>query len=403
MIRALFFAMVFFALLGDARIFLFILNRVVFGSHRHEKSPWLWMIWVVPPVLLGLTLLFWPLHRWIEWMLTQDFVERIAPDRLEALIWHIAFGKIGLAWLIIAASIGIYWIVDRFRALIVGEIPVRGVRSMRPEVVRIRRAHMPFAFLRNLGAHNDVYDIEITRHDVFIDDLPPQFDGYRISFLTDTHVAPILRPAFFREVVAQSNRFDPDLVLLGGDFVTFEKHIPLMAHVLLSDLRAKDGVYAVLGNHDYWANGAKVRAVMEERGVQFLINRNVRLRRDGAELPLFGVDEIYRGEPDVDAAFRGIEGPCIGVTHHPDLVEMLDGRRVDLLVAGHTHGGQIRLPFFGSIVVPSRHEGRYAAGFHRAGRLLMYVSRGIGAIPPLRILCRPELSTFVLRQGARTK
>src|SRR5512134_812442 len=104
MIRALFFVMVLLALLGDARIFLFVLNRVVFGSHRHEKSPWLWMIWVVPPVLLALTLLFWPLHRWIEWMLMQDIVERIAPDRLESVIWQIAFGKIGLLWLLIAAS-----------------------------------------------------------------------------------------------------------------------------------------------------------------------------------------------------------------------------------------------------------------------------------------------------------
>jgi uncharacterized protein len=328
----------------------------------------------------------------------------IAPDRIEALLWQVAFGKIGLFWLILAASVGVFWIVDRFRVLIVGEVPVRGVRSRPPEVIRIRRAHMPFAFLRNLGAHNDVYDIEVTRHDVYIDDLPEQFDGYRVSFLTDTHVAPILRPAFYREVVAQSNRFEPDLVLLGGDFVSFERHIPLMAHVLLTDLRARDGVFAVLGNHDYWSNGAKVKAVMEERGVQFIINRNVRLRRNGAELALAGIDEVYRGEPDIDAAFAGVGGgPCIALTHHPDLAEMLDGRRIDLLVAGHTHGGQIRLPFFGSIVVPSRHEARYAAGFHRAGRLLMYVSRGVGAIPPLRILCRPEVATFVLRQGGRTR
>jgi uncharacterized protein len=401
MLRALFYAMVFFALLGDARIFLFVLNRFVFGSHRHEKSPWTWLIWVTPPVLLGLTLLFWPLHRWIEWMLEQDFVERIAPDRIEALLWQVAFGKIGLFWLVIAASIGIFWIVDRFRVLINGEVPLRGVRTLAPEIVKIRRAHMPFAFLRNLGAHNDVYDIEITRHEVFIDDLPPQFDGYRIVFITDTHVAPLLRPAFFKEVVAQSNRLDPDLVLLGGDFVTFEKDIPLMAHVLLTDLRGKDGIFAVLGNHDYWANGEKVRRVMEERGVKFIINNNVRLRRGGAELALAGVDEIYRGEPDVEAAFQGIAGPCLALTHHPDLVEWVTDRRIDLMVAGHTHGGQIRFPFFGSVVVPSRHEGRYAAGFHREGHALMYVSRGIGAIPPLRILCRPELATFVLRRGAR--
>jgi predicted MPP superfamily phosphohydrolase len=76
---------------------------------------------------------------------------------------------------------------------------------------------------------------------------------------------------------------------------------------------------------------------------------------------------------------------------------------VDLLVCGHTHGGQIRFPFFGAAVVPSKHEGRYASGFHRSGKVLMYVSRGIGAIPPLRILCKPEVATFTLRRGTHAE
>ncbi|HEX6179401.1 MAG TPA: metallophosphoesterase, partial [Thermoanaerobaculia bacterium] len=91
------------------------------------------------------------------------------------------------------------------------------------------------------------------------------------------------------------------------------------------------------------------------------------------------------------------------VTHHPDLIGELGTRRIDLLLCGHTHGGQIRVPFFGPIVVPSRYEAKYAAGFHRVENVLMYVSRGIGAIPPVRILCKPEIATFILRQGSRTK
>lgn len=404
MIRALFITLVILALIGDARVFLFVLNRWVFGSHREEKSPWTFLIWTVPPVLLGLTLLFWPLNQWINWMLEQDFVDRMTPERLEQLVWRIALGKIGLFWLFIAAAIGIYWIVDRARIQLQGPPKLTGVRSLTPEIIRIRRAHMPFAFLRNLGAHNDVYDIEVTRHEIYVDDLPDAFDGYRISFLTDTHVARVLRRKFFESVVEQSNRFEPDLVLLGGDFVSFERHIPLMADVLLTNLQARDGLYAVLGNHDYWANGAKVIAAMEAKGVRFIINASTRIRRDGAELALVGIDEVYRGEPDIARAFEGVPwGPCIGVTHHPDLIDDLDGRRLDLLVCGHTHGGQIRFPFFGSVVVPSKHEARYAAGFQRVGRVLMYVSRGVGAIPPLRILCRPEVATFVLRQGGRTR
>jgi uncharacterized protein len=345
------------------------MNRLVFGSHREEKSRWHWMLYAVPPLLLVLTVLYRT--------------------------------RIGIAWSVIAAGVGIYWILDRIRMLSRRDQTVAGTRTLDSEVVKLRKAHIPFASLRKLGAHNDVYDIEVTRHEILIDDLPQAFDGYRIAFLTDTHVASFMRRGLYREVVEQTMRFQPDLILLGGDFVTWERHIPLMAEVLLTGLEAPDGVYAVLGNHDYWANGDGVIAAMTARGVRFVINRNLQLRRGDASIWLAGIDELYRGEPDVDAAFALVQGPCIALSHHPDVIDLLRGRRVDLLVCGHTHGGQIRVPFFGSIVVPSRHEARYASGFHREERVLMYVSRGIGAIPPLRILCKPEVATFTLRMSSR--
>ena len=399
--RTIFFILTAFALLGDARIFLFIMNRVVFGDHREEHTPWKPLLYVVPPVLLFLTALFWPLQRWMTWLMERPLVERVTPDVFERLYWMIPLAKLGATWLIVAACVGAYWIVDRFyRNSIPNRVP--GVRDLGPEVIRLRKAHMPIPILRRLGAHNDVYDIEVTRHEVFIEDLPPAFEGYRVAFLTDTHVAGFVRREFYRQIVAQTNRFDPDLILLGGDFVTWRKHIPLMAEVLLTDLRARDGLLAVLGNHDYWAHGEEVEAAMTAKGVKFITNTSHVIRRDGAQLPVVGIDEAYRGEPDVEAAFANVKpGPCIGVTHHPDLADQMEGRRVDLLVCGHTHGGQIRFPFFGPLVVPSKHEARYAAGFRRVGGVLMYVSRGIGAIPPIRILCRPEVATFTLRGSRR--
>jgi predicted MPP superfamily phosphohydrolase len=350
------------SLLGGARIFLFVLNRLVFGSHRKERSPWHWLLWVTPPVLIALPFFFWPMH-------------------------------------FITAAIGAYWLMDRARVLGLRGQPVAGTRTLPSEIVRLRKAHIPFATLRNLGAHNDVYDIEVTHHEIAIADLPASFDGYRIAFLTDTHVASFMRRGFYREVVAQVARFEADLVLLGGDFVTWERHIPLMAELLLTDLTARDGVYAVLGNHDYWANADGVVAAMTARGVRFVVNRAITIRRGDDAIALAGIDEAYRGEPDVVGTFALVDPkmPCIAISHHPDIIDSLRDRRIDLLLCGHTHGGQIRFPFFGAVVVPSKHEGRYAAGFHRAESVLMYVSRGIGAVPPLRILCRPEVATFVLR------
>ena len=406
MLRPLFFSLLCLALIGDARIFLFVMNRIVFGSHRDEKSKLHFLLYAVPPLLLFLTLLFWPLHAWIRDAADNRLVERLAPEPIERVLWSLMWAKVGSAWLFIAAGVGAYWILDRLRTLSMPKPQVAGTTTLPPTVIKARvrapeRERQPSLIsraVRAAGVHNDVYDIEVTRHVVEVENLPASFDGYRIAFLTDTHVASFMRRDLYRQVVAQAMAFDPDLVLLGGDFVTWERHIPLMAEVLLTDLHARDGVYAVLGNHDYWANPDAVIAAMTARGVQFLINRSVPIRRGNDAIHLLGIDEVYRGEPDLDAAFAQTEPrvPTLGVSHHPDIIDLLEERRLDLLVCGHTHGGQIRFPFFGSVVVPSRHEARYASGFHRVGDVLMYVSRGVGAIPPLRILCRPEVATFTL-------
>ncbi|MDX1583709.1 MAG: metallophosphoesterase, partial [Thermoanaerobaculia bacterium] len=307
-------------------------------------------------------------------------------------------------WLFATVATGTYWLVDRgWHATHRKEI--EGVKTLPPEVIKLRKAHIPFRTLRRLGAHNEVYDLEVTHHEIAIPDLPEPFDGYRIAFMTDTHVASFMRRSFYRECVEQINRRDVDLVLLGGDFVSWKRHIPLMAKLLLDGLESRDGIYAVLGNHDYWSDPDAIIAAMMPKGVEFLTNRSVQLRRGGSTIDLLGIDEIYRGDPKVDRAFSGVPGdrPCIGVSHHPDIVNEIGDRRIDLLLAGHTHGGQIRFPFLGAVVVPSKHEGLYDSGFHRQKRVLLYVSRGLGAVPPIRILCKPELATFTLRRDGETE
>lgn len=367
------------ALLGNARIFLFALNRFVFRQKREGDRIKPALIGL-PPLLALLSLLYLPL------------IEALAGGALEGL------AIAGALWLAVTVTIGVYWIVDRAWQRSHREPPA-GVVSHEPEVIRLRKAHIPFRSLQRLGLHNDLYDLELTRHTIRVPDLPPEFDGYRIAFLTDTHVTGFMRRAFYRECVARVGSESVDLVLLGGDFVTWERHIPLMARLLLEGLEARDGVFAVLGNHDYWADPDGIIAAMTSRGVRFLVNRSVMIRRGGQAIDLVGIDEVYRGSPDLAKSFDGVPGnrPCVAVSHHPDIVEFLEGRRVDLLVAGHTHGGQIRFPFFGAVVVPSAHEALYAAGFHRKHDTLLYVSRGLGSVPPVRILCRPEIAFFTLR------
>lgn len=368
----------FLALAGNIRIGLFVLNRSVFGQ-KTEKNIMKWMLILIPPTLLLLSGLYYALYVSFR---EDHFTLR---------------GYAGAVWLALTATTGAYWLVDRaYQNAHPKTVP--GVRTRDSEVIRLRKAHVPFQWLRNLGAHNDLYDLEVTKHDVLVPDLPKEFEGYKIAFITDTHVASFMRRGFYREIVEQVNKNECDLVLFGGDFVTWQRHIPLMAELLMTDLRARDGIYAVLGNHDYWADADGVIAALTARGTRFLVNKSIKIRRGTAAIHLVGIDEVYRGKPDYVAAFGDVDKNrvCIAVSHHPDVVEKIRDRRVDLLVCGHTHGGQIRAPFFGAIVIPSKHEGMYDEGFFRAGGVLMYVSRGIGSIPPIRILCKPELAIFTL-------
>ena len=101
-LRIVFFAFILLALLGDARIFLFVMNRFVFGSHREEQSPWKWLMFATPPVLLGLTALIWPVNLWIDRLVSSRWVERLTPERIQDIAWSLALAKIGAAWLIIA-------------------------------------------------------------------------------------------------------------------------------------------------------------------------------------------------------------------------------------------------------------------------------------------------------------
>src|SRR5512140_2551085 len=224
----------------------------------------------LPPLLFLLALLFWPM--------TLD-------------IRRGAFGfagGAGLAWFFVSLATGTYWIVDRaWRNM--HPLKIEGVMSLPPETIAMRKAHIPFRSLRRLGAHNDLYDLEITTHQVFVHDLPRAFDNYLIAFMTDTHVASSMRRRFYQACLETINARAAELVLFGGDFVTWEKDIPLMAELLTAGLAPRDGVFAAVGNHDYWANVNKVRAALEARGVRFLVNDRVEIDRDGAAIDLAGI------------------------------------------------------------------------------------------------------------------
>jgi hypothetical protein len=237
---------------------------------------------------------------------------------------------------------------------------------------------------------------------------PRECDGLRVAVLADTHTgSPHNGIEKLEEVVRLIRAARPDVVLLagdyvihgvlGGDFVSPERSAEVLAR-----LDAPLGVHAVLGNHDYWLGAASVRRALEAVGIAVYDDASVRLSKGSCRFWLTGIDDLWEGEPDIEAALASVPdgAPSLAFTHNPDLFPEVPDR-VALTIAGHTHGGQVHLPWLGRPVVPSRFGERFASGHVvEAGRHL-FVSTGVGtSILPVRFRVPPEVSVLTLRSAA---
>ncbi|HKQ60008.1 MAG TPA: metallophosphoesterase [Candidatus Polarisedimenticolaceae bacterium] len=233
--------------------------------------------------------------------------------------------------------------------------------------------------------------------------LPAAFEGLRLLLVTDVHAGPFLEAAALKRTFERLAALAPDAVLLGGDLATSRVAEFLETREAYAALRTPLGTYAVLGNHDhYTGEPAILRAALEAAGIAVLHNRSVVLERGGAALTLAGIDDWLVGAPDLDRALEGARGPVVLLSHHPDVFFEAARRGVALVLSGHTHGGQVRVPGLPVLVRMSRFrldEGRY-----RAGSSELVVSRGLGVVGlPLRLACPPEAVLLELRrQGSRT-
>jgi predicted MPP superfamily phosphohydrolase len=226
----------------------------------------------------------------------------------------------------------------------------------------------------------------------------------RIAVLTDLHVGSF-RNGLGRldEVVARTNAQHPDLVVILGDLVVHDvllgRFVPPEATATrLAGLRAPLGVMAVLGNHDWWYDGVRVRAVLEKAGIRVLENDAVPAGDGPRRLWIAGVGDLWTRPVDIPKALAGVppEDPVLLLTHNPDVFPSVP-ERIVLTLAGHTHGGQVALPIVGRPVVPSRYGQRYAYGLVVEGGRALFVSPGIGtSILPVRFRVPPEISVVTL-------
>lgn len=234
---------------------------------------------------------------------------------------------------------------------------------------------------------------------------PGALGGLRVAVLSDLHAgAPHLGAAKRREIVGLTNAARPDLVVLLGDYVVGREFggrfvEPEVIARELAELRAPLGVVAVLGNHDCWFDGPRVRRALEGAGVRVLENDAVAREVQGTRLWVAGLSDLWTEGVDIGAALRPVPPgePVLLLTHNPDVFSDVP-ERVTLTLAGHTHGGQVRLPVFGTPVVPSRYGGRYAAGLVVEDGKRLFVTSGLGtSIVPVRFGVPPEIALLILR------
>ncbi len=220
----------------------------------------------------------------------------------------------------------------------------------------------------------------------------------RIAVVSDTHLGYHHHEAWLRRVVHATNAVEPDLVLLAGDFVSNAAGMEQLAP--LRDLRSEYGTFAVLGNWDYRVGAVDVRHAIERYGVEVLTNESIVLEVDGEPLRLIGLDDLWYGAPDWDAALtERKEGEAtVLLAHEPDFVRAAEVHNIDLVVAGHTHGGQIRLPFIGPVgPLPTTLGRSFDQGLFSVGPTTLFITPGVGTSGTrARLFAPPEISLLTI-------
>lgn len=257
--------------------------------------------------------------------------------------------------------------------------------------------HGGFANLLGRIPVNEVLKLTRQRMTLALD-VPAELDGLKICQLSDLHLTGQIDKEYFQRVVEEANKFQPDLTFVTGDIVDAVDCLDWLSDTI-GNLQAKLGVYYVLGNHDRRikdegqlregiANSGLIQASAKWHHAEY---HGASIQITGNELPWYQDVNSIPAQPDATPDLK------ILLSHSPDQLEWALARNFDLMFAGHTHGGQIALPFFGPLVAPSKYGVLYAAGTFQIGKLLMHVSRGISGDQPIRICSPPELGLFTIR------
>ena len=267
--------------------------------------------------------------------------------------------------------------------------------------------------MAGLGLYSSLiarHEISVHSQTILVDNLPTAFVGHRIVQLSDFHLEEFTEPYFLERVVEHVNRLNADTVLLTGDFITrgslnflFEHHAAMRCAEILATIRCSQK-FAVLGNHDVAVNASMVTTALQSQGLPVLHNRYDTLTLRGDSLHIAGTADPGTDRPDLNTAVPlKPRGPVILMSHAPDYADFVIAHprspSIDLMLSGHSHGGQVRLPVLGPLVLPPLGR-KYVEGLFRFNRMQLYVNRGLGTVGiPVRLNCPPEITLITLQRS----
>ncbi len=253
--------------------------------------------------------------------------------------------------------------------------------------------------------------LRVVRMDIALRRWPERLEGFTIALLSDFHFDPYFSVHPIEASVGIVNSLNPDLIVLTGDFVSIppldgdEEKAASAAEPcadLLRRMHAKHGLWAVMGNHDYYTNPWTVTRALQARGIKVLANQSSPIEQDGARFWLAGVNDVVSGTADLDETLHIVpeNEAAILLAHEPDYADEVARYRVDLQLSGHSHGGQVRLPLVPPLFLPELGK-KYVWGLYRIGPLTLYTNPGIGTVVlPIRLNCPPEITLLTLRRSS---
>ena len=248
-------------------------------------------------------------------------------------------------------------------------------------------------------------NIQVEEVSIKIENLPESFNNTKIAHLTDFHSYEFGKRE--KRVLEILDSIDPDFIFITGDFIDHRTKDISSCQEFWSELgnRYQGRVYSVLGNHEYWIDhidASSIKKLLEESGIVVLSNENEKIFQGDEYIYLLGVDDPHTGNDDLKkSAINTYENiPKILLAHSPDIIndlESLERENIDLILAGHTHGGQVVIPFMRPYWTPTKNRGKYASGLFEINEMNLYVNRGIGmAVYPIRFNCPPEITVIEL-------